>query len=74
MACKTSGFKSYQNIWDLLKRQVKARPQQLNITDLTRNFIQVWAANSQEYLHRYIISIRSRCGAVIAAAEEHITY
>jgi transposase len=30
-----------ENIWDLLKRRVRARPHQLNIADLTRDVIQV---------------------------------
>ena len=63
-----------EHVLDLLKRNVRAQPHQLNLRELTRTIRQMWAAIPQHYLHKYIISMRTRCRAVIAAAGSQTKY
>ena len=71
---KSPDLNPIEHVWDLLKRKVRAQPMQPNIREITRVIHQMWAAIPQQYLHRYIISMRTRCLAVIAAAGGHTKY
>ena len=71
---KSPDLNPIEHVWDLLKRKVRAQPLQPNLRELTRVIHQMWAAIPQQYLHRYIISMRARCLAVIAAAGGHTKY
>ena len=71
---KSPDLNPIEHVWDLLKRKVRAQPLQPNTRELTRVVNQMWAAIQQRYLHRYIIFMRARCRAVIAAAGGHTKY
>ena len=54
-----------EHVWDLLKRRIRALPQQQNNRQLAQTVAQVWNGIPQRYLQRYIVSMRSRCRAVL---------
>ena len=74
MACKSLYLNPIEHVLDLLKRNVRTQPHQLNLRELTGTIRQMWAAIPQHYLHKYIISMRTRCRAVIAAAGSQTKY
>ena len=74
MACEKSAFKSDRARVGPVEAQVRDKPLQPNIRELTRVVNQMWAAIQQRNLNRYIISMRARCRAVIAAAGGHTKY
>lgn len=71
---KSPDLNPIEHVWDLLKRKVRAQPQQLNMRELERDIMQAWATIPQRYLQRYIVSMRARCRAVIAAEGGHTKY
>ena len=71
---KSPDLNPIEHVWDLLKRKVRAQPLQPNIREITRVIHHIWVAISQQYLHSYIISMRTMCLAVIAAAGGHTKY
>jgi len=48
------------HLLDLLKRKLRAQPLQLNLRELTRVIHQMCAVIPQQYIHRHILSIRTR--------------
>lgn len=71
---KSPDLNPIEHVWDVLKQKVRAHPQQLNVRELERDVNRVWRNIRQQYLHRYIVSMRSRCRAVIAADGGHTRY
>lgn len=71
---KSPDLNPIENVWDLLKRNVRDLPQQQNVGQLERDVIQTWANIPQQYLQRYILSMRARWRAVLAAGGGHTRY
>lgn len=64
-----------ENIWDELNRRVRRNgiaPQ--TIPQLRAKIAQEWANLPQNYIHRYVTSMRRRCIAVINAQGGHTRY
>ena len=74
LACQKSDLNPTEHVWDLLKRRLRALPQQQNNKQLAQTIAQVWNGIPQRYLQRYILSMRSRYRAVIAANGSHTRY
>ena len=71
---KSPDLNPIEHVWDLVKRRVRARTEQINIAGLTWDIQQIWNDLPQQYLHRYIASMRSRCRAVIDGHGGHTRY
>lgn len=56
-----------EHMWDELKRRMRQLPPQQTLAQLRRAAVQTWDAIPQNFIHRYIVSMRSRCLAVIRA-------
>jgi transposase len=54
---KVADLNPIENLWDLLKRKVKASRKPFNLTDLTILANQVWSQIPQRYIQRYTISM-----------------
>jgi hypothetical protein len=63
-----------ENLWDSLKRKVKARRQPFNLNDLTMLANQVWKQIPKSGILIYIISMRAHRGAEVAARGRYIRY
>lgn len=74
MPARSPDLNPIENIWDLLKRHVRQLPQQQNLHALRHDIVRTWTAIRQQYIQRYIISMRSRCRAVVAARGGHTRY
>lgn len=71
---KSPDLNPIEHVWDLLKRRIRELPQQRNVGALEREIQRVWNNIPQRTLQNYIISMRSRCRAVIAANGGHSGY
>ena len=54
MACKQSGFKSFDHLLDLLQRKVRAQSLQLNLRKLTRVIQLMCAGIPQQHIHQLV--------------------
>ena len=66
MVCKSLDLNPINHLLDLLNRNVRVLPLQLNLVELTRVIHQMCAAIPQQYIHRYILSMSSQYLAVDA--------
>ena len=71
---KSPDMNPIEHIWDVLKRNVRALPQQNNLHELMRDITQVWASLTQQQIQPYIISMRARCRKLIAANGSYTEY
>ena len=65
-AKKSMDLNYIDHLLDLLKSRVRAQPLQLNLRELTRVIHQMCVAIRQQYMHRHILSMRTRFLAVDA--------
>ena len=63
-----------EHLWDKLKRGIRARPAQLTLQELRHDAIRTWANIPQNFIQRYIVSMRARCRAVIQAVGGNTMY
>ena len=54
-----------EHLWDELKRRMRARPAQLMVQELRHEAIRTCVNIPQNFIKRYILSMRARCRAVI---------
>lgn len=71
---KSPDLNIIEHVWDLFKRRIRSLPQPPNLQALERDAIQVWQNLQQNDFQRFIMSMRSRCRAVIAARGGHTRY
>ena len=71
---KSPDLNPKEHLWDLLKRRVRSLPKPQNLAELERNVLRVWQNLRQQDFRNHILSMRSRCNAVIAAAGGHTRY
>ena len=50
-----------EDVWDLVKRRVCARPKRQNLRELGRDVTEVWYSIPKYFLQRYVASMRQRC-------------
>ena len=64
-----------EHLWDELERRLRARQHEpATLAELRRALEEEWAAIPQERVRRLIVSMRARCGAVVAANGGHTAY
>ena len=57
---KSLNLNPINRLLDLLNRKVRAQPLQLNLRELPRVIHQMCAVIPQQYIHRHILSMRTR--------------
>ena len=60
MVCKSLDLNPINHLLDLLNRNVRVLPLQLNLVELTRVIHQMCAVIPQQYIHRHILSMSTR--------------
>jgi len=71
---KSPDLNPIEHVWDLLDRRVRQRPVQQNLHELEMDLVQEWTALFQRSIRNYVMSMRARCLAVIAADGGHTRY
>ena len=64
---KSPDLNPIAHVWDVLKRRVRELPHQRILRELTRDVTATWINLTQRDFRNYILSMRSRCLAVIRA-------
>ena len=69
---KSPDLNPIEHLWDELERRLRARQHEpATLAELRRALEEEWAAIPQERVRRLIVSMRARCGAVVAANGGH---
>ncbi|GFY11065.1 transposable element Tcb2 transposase [Trichonephila clavipes] len=64
-----------EHVWDILRQRVAARPRPPNtVQDLEIALRQEWNSIPQSLIDDLIASMLNKCGAVLAALEDHTPY
>ena len=71
---KSPDLNPIEHVWDLLDRRVRQRPVQQNLHELEIDLVQEWTALFQLSIRNYVMSMRTRCLAVIAADGGYTRY
>ena len=71
---KSPDLNPIEHVWDVLKRRVRELTHQRAHRELTRYIMATWTNLTQRDFRNYILSMRSRCLAVIRANWGHIHY
>ena len=71
---KSPDLNPIEHVWDILKRRIRQFPNQRNLRDLARVVTITWANLNQQDFRNQIVSMRSRCLAVIRAGGGHTRY